>query len=197
MMGFYSFSIKTRDIVIAALCGAVNAVLQIVSTFFTPIPGVSVLYPPSGFGAATAVWFGVWGWIGAILGTLFAAPYWGYSLPVALMFGILTPMEVLIASLIKRKLDPSLKNKKSLLLYVGLVVILGTFLDALFGMFVSIYVGYYSATFAFTVAIWPWWLADAVAAFVIGIFLLRVLTPYVKKIGLYYDGFFARKITNE
>jgi len=194
LAGMFSFSIKTRDIVIAALCGAINAVLQIVSTFFTPIPGLSVLYPPSGFGAATAVWFGFWGWVGAVLGTLFAAPYWGYSMPVAVLFGVLTPWEVLIASLLRRNFDPTLKNKRSLGMFIGLVVILGTFLDALFGMLVSIYVGYYTPDFAFTVAIWPWWLADAVAAFVIGIFLLRVLTPYVKRMGLFYEGFFARKI---
>jgi hypothetical protein len=197
MVGIFHFSIKARDIVIAALCGAVNDVLQIISTFFTPIPGISVFYPPSGFGSATGVWFGFWGWIGAVLGTLFAAPYWGYSLPVALLFAFLTPWEVLIPALIWRslKLDASLKGAKAYAVYIGIVAIFGTFLDAVFGMFVSIFAGYYTTDFAFKVAIWPWWLADAVAALVLGIVLLKALTPYIKKTGLYYDGFFARRTT--
>ncbi len=176
-----------------------NAVLQIVSTFFTPIPGLSVFYPPSGFGAATGVWFGVWGWIGAALGTIFAAPYWGYSLPVALLFAFLTPWEVLIPSFLWRamKLDAALGNKRSIFAFVGFVAVLGTLLDAAVGVFLSAMVGYYPLDYAYTIAIWPWWLADFLAALILGIVLLRALTPYVKRTGLFYDGFFSRTVTTE
>jgi hypothetical protein len=196
-MGIFSFSIKPRDIVIAALCGAIHAILQIISTFFTPIPGLSVFYPPSGFGAAIGIWFGFWGWLGAVLGTLFSAPYWGYSIPVALMFGILTPWEVLIPAILWRiaRLDPELKEKRSLLIFILAVAVVGTFLDALFGMIISIGIGWYTPEFAFTIAIWPWWLADLVAAMVLGIILLRALSSYVKKIGLFYEGLFMRRIS--
>ncbi len=197
MPSLFGFSVKARDLVIAALCGAVNAVLQIISTFFTPIPGLSVFYPPSGFGAATGVWFGFWGWIGAALGTIFAAPYWGYSLPVALLFAFLTPWEVLIPSFIWRamKLDPAVKSKRSLAAFIGFVAVLGTFLDAVFGVAISAFVGYYPIDYAYTVAVWPWWLADFLAALILGLILLRALTPYVKRTGLFYDGFFSRTVT--
>ncbi|MCD6513684.1 MAG: hypothetical protein J7L07_02055 [Candidatus Odinarchaeota archaeon] len=198
--GIFSPEISTKAIVVAALNSGIYYVLGTFGTLFQPIPGVSVIYPASGYASATGIWFGFWGVLGPIIGTILSAPFWGYSIPVAIAFGVLAGMwDALIPAIVWRvmKLDPMLRDKRSIIMYIIFGSIVNTFIDAFGGMIVSIAIGWYTPEFAFTVAIWPWFIADAVACLTLGVLMLKLLTPYIERSGLYFEGFFALTLIEE
>ena len=72
--------IGSREIVIVALCSALYAGLGILGAIFTFAPGgVTLFYLPEIFILPAAIWFGVWGMLGAGFGTLLFSPYFGYG----------------------------------------------------------------------------------------------------------------------
>jgi len=186
----------SRQVAIMAFSAAVYGVLNWISAAFQTIPGASLIFPATAAATAFGIWFGVWGVIGVIIGTIVSNPAWGTPFVVGVAAALLAnDMEALIPALAFRSLriDPSLGSWKSLGGYIVFGAILNTLACSVIGMLIYAAVGWYTLDFAFLVGIWFWWVADTLAAIILGIPLLKGLSPYIMRTSLYHQGFVARK----
>lgn len=190
------FEFGSRQLVIIALSTAVYSVLNWVSAAFQVVPGASLVFPATAAAIVFTMWFGIWGAIGVFLGTIIGGFAWGTTVLVSFVGGFHNILEGIIPALVFYYwpgLRKDLGNAKSLIAYVLFAVILGTFVNALLGNLNYVLWGYSSLDYALKVGLWPWWLADAVAAVALGIPLLISMTRFVEKTSLYHQGFIARR----
>jgi hypothetical protein len=182
-----------RQIAIIALSTALYAVLNWFSAAFQVVPGASLVFPATAVAIVMTMWFGFWGALGAYFGTIIGNFAWGTSVQVSITGGIHDMIEGLIPAAVFYALNlrRDLGDRRSLAAYVVLVVI-ATGVNALLGNLNYVLWGLQTVDYALTVGIWPWWLADLVAGLVLGIPLLRFLSPFVRRSGLYHRHFFAR-----
>jgi hypothetical protein len=186
-----------RQIAIVALSTALYAVLNWFSASFQVVPGASLIFPATATAIVMTAWFGFWGALGAYFGTIIGNFAWGTAVQVSLTGGIHDMIEPLIPAIgfFALGLRRDLGDSRSLIGY-GILVIIGTGINALLGNLNYVLWGVQPLD-AVWVGVWPWWLADAVAGLVLGIPLLRFLTPFVERTGLYHRSFFARNTGSE
>ncbi len=185
-----------KQIAIIVVTTAVYALLSLTGAAFQIAPGVSLVYPATAAAIVFSIWFGIWGVIGVYFGTLIGGLAWAPIL-VNMTGGFTTILEGLIPALIFytfTNLKKDLTDKRSLVAYLIFAVVLGTFACSLLGNLNYTLWGYQTMEYTWTVGIWVWWLGDAVAALVIGIPILRLMTPYVQRTSLYHQGFIARRL---
>lgn len=186
------FEFGARQIAIIALSTALYAVLNWFSAAFQVVPGASLIFPATAIAIVMTMWFGFWGALGAYFGTIIGNFAWGTALQVGITGGVHDMIEGMIvaAPFFIWALRRDLPNITTLAFYVVLAAI-GTGTNALLGNLNYVLWGVYPLD-AVVAGIWPWWLADFVAAIVLGIPLLRFLTPFVQRTGLYHRYFFGR-----
>jgi len=184
----------SRQIAIIALSTAVYSLLNWFGAAFQVVPGASLIYPATAAAVVFSLWFGFWGALGAYFGTIIGGFAWGSPIYVGLTGGLHDMIEGLIPALVfyALHLDRGLRDKRSLLFYVIFGCIVGTAANAVLGNLNFVLWGVLPLK-AVLVGFWSWWAADAVAAVVLGIPLLRFLTPYVEKTSLYHEGFLVRR----
>jgi integral membrane sensor domain MASE1 len=176
--------VQPIHIVILALSSAIATVLGIISVQLVPvvtIPGVSGLFLAAGFYVPFGLWWGIWGALaGGISGFLLIAI--GTPVPLAAFFFIgdfLEPFVPLVAFRVL-KLDPGLRNTKSVVGYLIFGVIGGALASALVGP-TGIIVTAGLSMDAWWPTFVPWLIGDIIVILVIGIILLRVLTPVIER----------------
>ena len=182
--------IKVVNLVLVAVTAAVAAILDAFGVISTPIiPGVALFYPGEAFLVAFAIWFGVWGLIGNWIGTIIGGLITGMPLFVAIFMKFANVAQPLIPAIVWKmmKLDISLKDKKSLLMYIIFGAILGPIVGATWGVGTLVYVGFVPAS-VFWIAWWGWFLGDAIVIIVLGIPIMYIASPYVERSGLYIEG---------
>lgn len=186
------FEFGARQIAIIALSTALYAVLNWFSAAFQVVPGASLIFPATAIAIVMTIWFGFWGALGAYFGTIIGNFAWGTALQVGITGGVHDMLEGMIVAVpfFIWALRRDLPNISTLAIYVVLAAV-GTGANALLGNLNYVLWGVYPLD-AVVAGIWPWWLADFVAALVLGIPLLRFLTPFVQRTGLYHQYFFAR-----
>lgn len=186
------FEFGARQIAIIALATALYAVLNWFSAAFQVVPGASLIFPATAIAIVMTIWFGFWGALGAYFGTIIGNFAWGTALQVGITGGVHDMLEGMIVAVpfFIWALRRDLPNISTLTIYVVLAAV-GTGANALLGNLNYVLWGVYPLD-AVVAGIWPWWLADFVAALVLGIPLLRFLTPFVQRTGLYHQYFFAR-----
>ena len=136
--------------------------------------------------------------LGAYFGTIIGGFAWGSAVHVNLTGGIHDMLEGLIPALVffSLRLDRGLRDRKSTVLFIVFGCVLGTAVNALLGNLNYVLWGVLpldAALFGF----WSWWLADMIAAVVLGIPILRFLTPFVERTSLYHEGFLVRRFKRE
>lgn len=191
-----NFEFGSKQISIIVITTAVYSLFGLFGSAFQIAPGVSLVYPATAIAVVFSMWFGVWAVVGVYLGTIIGGLTWAPIL-VNSTGGFTTILEGLIPALVfygSTKLKKDLSDRKSLTAYIVFAVVLGTFACAVLGNLNYTLWGYQTLEYALTVGIWVWWLGDAVAALVIGIPLLRLMTPYVMKTSLYHQGFIQRRV---
>jgi hypothetical protein len=188
----------SRQIAIIALSTAVYSVLNWLSAAFQVVPGASLIYPATAAAIVFSLWFGVWGMLGAYFGTIIGGFAWGSAVHVNMTGGLHDMMEGLIPAIafFSLRLDRGLRDRKSFLLYILFACILGTAVNAILGNLNYALWGVLPLN-AVPIGFWSWWLADLVAAVVLGIPILRFLTPFVERTSLYHEGFLARRLKHD
>jgi hypothetical protein len=176
--------VQPIHIVLLALCSAIATVLAIISVQLVPvvtIPGVSGLFLAAGFYVPFGLWWGIWGAVaGGISGFLLIAT--GTPVPLAVFFFIGDFLESLVPLIAFRvlKLDVGLRNAKSVIGYIVFGVIGGALASALIGP-TGIIVTAGLSMDAWLPTFIPWLIGDMIVILVIGIVLLRVLTPVIER----------------
>lgn len=186
--------VQPIHIVILALSAAIATVLGIVSVQLFPvltIPGVSGLFLAAGFYVPFGLWWGIWGALaGGISGFLLIAT--GTPVPLAIFYFVgdfLEPLVPLVAFRVL-KLDPGLRNAKSVVGYLVFGVIGGALASALVGP-TGIVVTAGLSMDAWLPTFIPWLIGDIIVIVVIGIILLRVLTPVIERMPGYVKGYLS------
>jgi integral membrane sensor domain MASE1 len=183
------------EVVIVAVSSAAYAGLGILGSLFTLAPGgVTLFYLPAIFMYAAAVWFGLWSVLGAFFGTLIFAPYFGYGFLPAIPIGIADMISPLVVGLLVRNLiagDIGLKRRRSLAIF-ALAVAIGAVLEATVGEFVLVWVGLINYD-AVPWGVLIWWTGCVSAGVLFGPMLLRSLTTFLKRSGLFYDSFAGKR----
>ena len=184
-----------RQIAIIVLSTALDAIMNWFSAAFQVVPGASLIFPATAIAVTFSLWFGVWGALGAYFGTILGGFAWGTTILVSATGGIHDMIEGLIPLLVFHLFGfhPSLKRFRDLAGFIVFGVVLNTFTNALLGNLNYVLWGTQPLS-AVWVGVWPWWLGDMVAAAVLAIPLLRFLTPYVMRTGLYHEGMLRRRV---
>ena len=184
--------IGAREIVIMALCSAIYAVLGIAGAVFSIAPGgVTLFYLPAIFIIPAAIWFGVWGVLGALFGTLLFSPYFGYGFALGGALAIVDLASPGITGVMTRilKVDATLRHLRSYLTYAVIVGVAAA-IEAVVGTLVLWKAGLYSPG-AVLFGILVWWTGVVSAALILSPILLRVLTPFFRRTGLFHASFFG------
>lgn len=186
----------SKQIVIIAITTAVYALLGLFGSAFQIAPGVSLVYPATAIAVVFSIWFGGWAVIGVYIGTIIGGLSWA-PVVVNSTGAFTTILEGLIPALVfygTSSLKKDLSDKKSLVAYIIFAVIIGTFACSFLGNLNYTLWGYQTMEYTFSVGIWVWWLGDAVAALVLGLPILKFMSPYVMKTSLYHEGFLRRRL---
>ena len=183
-----------RQIAIIVVGTALYSVLNWFSAAFQVVPGASLIFPATAVAVTFSLWFGFWGSLGAYFGTIIGGFAWGTTVLVSATGGIHDMIEGLIPLFVFRalQLDVGLRRSRDLIFYVIFGAVINTFVNALLGNLNYVLWGMQPLE-AIWVGVWPWFIADMMAALVLGIPLLRALTPYIKRTGLYHEGILRRR----
>ncbi len=185
--------VGATQIVIVALSSAIYAVLGIAGATFAVAPGgIVIFYLPAIFIYPVAIWFGVWGVLGAFFGTLLFSPFFGYGFALGLSFAVVNMVSPAIVGLAQRglRIDPAVTTSRRAFITFALIVIVGAAVESVLGNIVLL-------VFALTslggllFSGFVWWIGEVSAGIVLSPILLRVLTPQFKRMGLFHQRFFA------
>jgi signal transduction histidine kinase len=128
-------------------------------------PGVSIFFPATAIGILSCMYFGAWGAIGIVIGTIVTPWSKDQSTNVLVVSGIISALEGLIPYLVfrfRRDLDPDLRDMKSLLTFLLFGNVLNTGFSAVAGdLFV---VKHAAGTLINAHEVFVWWIADFTAA---------------------------------
>ncbi len=187
-----SGSIGARQIVIVALSSAIYAVLGIAAATFSLAPGgISVFYFPAIFIYPAAMWFGVWGVLGAFFGSILFSPFFGYGFLVGVIYGVVDMISPAAVGILTRvfRVEPRIPTGRDYLLF-ALTVLIGASIEAVIGGVVTNGVGLISPD-AIPFTSFVWWTGEITAGWLLAPILLRVLTPYFQRTGLYHPKFLS------
>jgi hypothetical protein len=182
--------IGAREVVIMALCSAIYAVLGIAGAVFSIAPGgVTLFYLPAIFIIPAGIWFGVWGVLGAAFGTLLFSPYFGYGFALGGALAVVDLASPGITAIMTRvlKVDPTLRKLRTYLTYAAILAVAAA-IEAVVGTLVLWKAGLYSPG-AVLFGILVWWTGVVSAGLILSPILLRVLTPFFKRSGLFHPSF--------
>jgi len=180
---------------------AVYTVLGAFASGISVIPGMTLFYTPAAFIYVATMWFGVWGLLGALFGSILQGPFYGYGYLIGMLFAGPDMLGALIAGIaLRRKIlnfDLTLKDKKSLGLWILFAAIIGPAAEAVTGTPFFVYpLGWYTPEFAATYGVVAWWVGDFTAVVIIGTILMRALSRYMVKTSLYHKGFVYRETSS-
>lgn len=184
---------RVAYVVIAGAGAGLITVLAMVMTLTTSIvPGASYFWLPAAFQTAFAVWFGLWGMLAGAIGTFFGGMMGG----APLFYNILSnPIPAFIANGLTvwvgfrlLRIDPELKKVRDWFFGATVVIVASVFSAAL-GAIGTIIAGMGAPAMAWGVVFPGWALGDIICGVVLGLPLLKFLTGFVKKSGLFIKGF--------
>ena len=87
------------------------------------------------------------------------------------------------------KVDTVMRSKKAFAVY-ALACLIGAAVEAVAGEWVLVAIGL-TTVGAIPYGALVWWVGDITAGLILAPILLRALTPFFKRSGLYYDKFFS------
>lgn len=181
------------QIVIVALSSAIYAILGIAGATFSVAPGgIVIFYLPAIFIYPAAIWFGIWGVLGAFFGTLLFSPFFGYGFALGVSFAIVNMASPLIVGLAQRRLGVAptvVKTRRDYVTYSVIVLVACAF-EAIIGNGV-LYAFALTSLDGLPFSTFVWWIGEITAGIILSPILLRVLTPQFQRMGLFHEKFFG------
>jgi integral membrane sensor domain MASE1 len=188
--------ISPVHIVLTAIMAGVLAVMILYAAITTTVvPAVAAVYPATAFEVVFGCWFGVWGAIAAYIGLVIAGTYAGwFPLPLGMVLALgadLTAALIPAAAFRLLKGNVALKSRKDWLIFIVFGIVLSTVPGSIYYNLINFYIGLIPSWEAFWVAVISWNLGNFIVITVIGTPLLKIVTPYVKRTGLYVRGWLS------
>lgn len=186
--------ITPMHIILTAINSGVIGILAILGVVYTPVvPGVAALYPATAFEVAFGIWFGVWGAIASYIGCLIMNLYTGFPIVLAIPLSLSDFLAAAIPMTAFRlaKSNPELKTLKDWINYVISGVILSSVPGSLYYCYILMALGWIPSWEAFWLSVISWNVGNYIVVLVITTPLLKILTNYVKRTGLYVKGWFS------
>ncbi|MEM1999763.1 MAG: hypothetical protein QXO30_01850 [Candidatus Caldarchaeum sp.] len=178
----------------AVMAGVLALMILFAAITTTVVPGVAALYPATAFEVVFGIWFGVWGAIAAYIGLIIAGTYAGwFPLPLGIVLSVSDFAAALIPAAAFRllKSDPSLITKKDWATYILFGVILSSVIPSIYYNAINLWVGWIPSWEAFWLSVVSWNIGNYIVTTLIGIPLLKIVTPYVKKSALIVQHWFS------
>lgn len=181
------------QIVIVALSSAIYAVLGIAGATFSVAPGgIVIFYLPAIFIYPAAIWFGIWGVLGAFFGTLLFSPFFGYGFALGLSFALVNMVSPLIVGVGQRslRLDPTVvKTRRDFVTY-AVILVIACAIEAVIGNAI-LYAFALTSLEGLPFSTFVWWTGEVTAGLILSPILLRILTPQFQRTGLFHEKFFG------
>ncbi len=178
----------------AIMAGVLGVMILYAAITTTIVPGVAAVYPATAFEVVFGCWFGVWGGIAAYIGLIIAGTYAGwFPLPLGIVLALSDFSAAVIPAAAFRLLkgDVGLKGGRDWAIYIVFGIVLSTVPGSIYYNLINLYIGWIPSWEAFWVGVISWNLGNFLVNTIIGIPLLKVVTPYVKRAGLYVEGWFS------
>lgn len=178
--------VGSRHLVAVVVCALIYGALVFVSRFSPSLFGIQTIYPPAAVAAPFGVWFGFWGGLGNALGNLVSAVVVGRN-PVPWLIAYAAQFFMAaVPGVFYRK--PTIEGTRDLVRFelwnlVGLL--LGTVLVA-----VQLVLNGTAPANIVWGTIWPYMVAsNFITGAILAPIILRYLSPYIVKSGLYFRRF--------
>lgn len=183
--------ITPMHIILTAINSGVIGILAILGVVYTPIvPGVGAIYPATAFEVAFGIWFGIWGAIASYIGCLIMNLYTGIPIVFAIPLSLsdFLAAGIPMAAFRLAKSDPELKSTSDWINYIISGVILSSLPGSMYYMYLLMLIGWVPSWEAFWAGVFFWNIGNYIVVLVITTPMLKLLTSYVKRSGLYVEG---------
>jgi hypothetical protein len=172
----------------AVMAGVLSLMILFAAITTTVVPGVAALYPATAFEVVFGIWFGVWGALAAYIGLVIAGTYAGwFPLPLGVVLSLSDFAAAFIPAAAFRllKADPALKRARDWVTYIVFGVVLSSVIPSFYYNSINLAIGWIPSWEAFVLAVVSWNIGNYIVTTVIGIPILKIVTPYVKRSALY------------
>jgi len=180
-------------IVALALFTGIGIVVGTFGSLAIPIGFVSAFWPGQAIQAVGAVWYGMWGGLAAFIFPLISNAMSGSApLPVSMAYIPGNFVQGIAAGWVFRqfKLDPRLNSAKDWIGFTLVGIIAANAFGALWGTTVLRMFGLITAD-AQLVSWAGWFIGNSVASWVLGVLMLKFISPLVMKTKAFCKGYWA------
>ena len=180
-------------IVALALFTGIGIVVGTFGSLAVPIGFVSAFWPGQAIQAVGSVWYGMWGGLAAFIFPLISNAMSGSApLPVSIAYIPGNFVQGIAAGWVFRqfKLDPRLKSAKDWLGFTLIGIIGANAFGALWGTTVLRMFGLITAD-AQLVSWAGWFIGNSVASWVLGVLMLKFISPLVMRTNAFCKGYWA------
>lgn len=180
-------------IVALALFTGVGIVVGTFGSLAVPIGFVSAFWPGQAIQAVGSVWYGMWGGIAAFIFPLISNAMSGSApLPVSMAYIPGNFVQGIAAGWVFRqfKLDPRLNSAKDWIGFTVVGIIAANAFGALWGTTVLRMFGLITAD-AQLVSWAGWFIGNSVASWVLGVLMLKFISPLVMRTKAFCKGYWA------
>ncbi len=180
-------------IVALALFTGIGIVVGTFGSLAVPIGFVSAFWPGQAIQAVGSVWYGMWGGVAAFVFPVISNAMSGSApLPVSLAYIPGNFVQGIAAGWVFRqyKLDPSLKTWKDWAGFTLIGILAANAFGALWGTSVLRVFGLITPDAQF-IAWAGWFMGNSVASWVLGVLLLKFISPLVVKTKAFCKGYWA------
>ena len=169
--------------VMAALFTGIGVVVGTFGSLAIPLGYITAFWPGQAIQSVGSIWYGGWGGIaGAVFPLISNAISGAAPLPVSIAYIPGNLLQSIVGGIAFRafKADPRLKSGKDWIVFTVFAIILANIIGALWGSSVLTLFKLISPA-AFLVTFVGWFLGNSVASWVLGVVMLKFISPVVLK----------------
>lgn len=182
-----------NHIVMMALFTGIGVVIGTFGSLAVPLGFVTAFWPAQAIQSVGSIWFGMWGGIASFVFPIISNAISGSApLPVSLAYIPGNFLQGMMAGFAFRmlKADPRLKTAKDWWVFIIFGVLACNIIGAGWGSSVLRLFGLISPASQLTVFI-GWCLGNSIPSFVLGVILLKYVSPLVMKTKTFCKGYWA------
>ncbi|QQK06957.1 hypothetical protein [Miniphocaeibacter halophilus] len=180
-------------VVMTALFSGVGIVVGTIGSLAVPVGFVSAFWPGQAIQSVGSIWYGAWGGIAGVLFPIISNVIGaGVAIPVSLAYIPGNFLQSMIAGIAFRTLkrDPRLKSFKDWIVYIIFGILISNAVGAFWGTWTQRLFGLLTPDSHF-VTFMGWWIGNSVGSGILGIVMLKFISPIVIKSKTFCKGYWA------